>query len=125
MKRLCAILGIAFSLTPNTIFGAELSQDNLLPKKLKNAEKFIAFMNTAGVYDERLQKIAYFIDERVDDGYFRVGSVEYHGTTMQFQYEMDRPSVENFQLKFTDQDAPHWELKGSPRGVMLNFHMDF
>lgn len=90
----------------------------------KNAEKVIAFMKVAGMRSETFKDAAYFIDERSEDGYFKIHEEKIGGINMQFRYDMGSLHRENFELNFK-QDDSNFEVNANPEHVMLRYHLDF
>ena len=97
MKRLAVIFAITLCLIPNTVKGAESGEAEPKPKKIKNAQKVIAYLNTAGIYDDRLKKVAVYLDENSEDGKLNLMEQEYKGFKMQFQFDIGMPEVKDFQ----------------------------
>lgn len=125
MKRLIAIFAIALSLPSNAARSEEISPVGHNQKPLKNAEKVITYMGMVGIYDERVKKAAYYMDDHIDDGYFRIHEEKYAGFNMQLRYEMDMPSVHKFQLHFTNEEMPHWEVNGTTRKMMVEYKVSW
>ena len=126
MHRLFAIIVlIASCLIPNTVIGEELEPGEPKLKKQKTAEKVIVFLAKAGIYSDSIKQAAYFVDERVEDGYVNIQSAEYQGVKMQLRYDADSIKMENLEVRFTSEDMPNWEMKGTSRGAMLNYQLEF
>lgn len=121
MKGLSAIFIIVFCLLPNPSQGADLSGDENTQKKNKKVEKVLKVINQFGIGGSNVKDVAYFVDGRLDDGQFRIHESEFGGINMKLQFDTEKVKVEGFQMKFTTDDLPHWEINANPKEMMINY----
>lgn len=151
MQRLIASLVIAICLAPNTgnkAIGAELGGEELKPqsdkyienfdgsystqpqevrerKLSRNAEKALKYMARVGIEGAGVERVTYFVNDRIEDDKFRIASGEYKGFKMQLSHEVSVPAPKRFELRLTNEELPHWEVKGTTRGAMINYKYEW
>jgi hypothetical protein len=130
MRKVWAILAIGIFLHININAMAEgekpvpLDPQEKKILKHKNAEKIMAFMRVAGMHSATLQDVAYFVDERSEDGYFKIHEEKIGGINMQFRYDMGGLHKENFEVNFRPEDS-NLELNANPEKVMFRYRAEF
>lgn len=92
--------------------------------KHKNAEKVLAFLKVVGMKSDFVKDAAYFIDDRSEDGYFRIHEEKVGGINMQFRYDLGGFHKENFEINFRPEDS-NLEFNANPEKVMLKYKAEF
>lgn len=149
MQRLIALSVIAIALTPNThAKGAELGLGDYKPnsssraqnfdgsyvdqpvevserKNSRNTEKVMSYMARVGIDGAGVKKVTNFVNDHIQDDKFTVEAGQYRGFKMELSHDVTMPSLNKFQMRFTNEDMPHWNITGTTRGVTLNYKYEW